>query len=91
MRDVGRTQAAYDALAFDSARHSLTVLPLELSDLRTARAFAQQTLQLLGEGADGTALDYLLLNAGITNGAEMPGPRGSKWCESYIVNHLCEW
>ncbi|KXX77792.1 WW domain-containing oxidoreductase [Madurella mycetomatis] len=90
VRDVDRTQAAYDTLTFDSTRHNLTVLPLELSDLRATRAFAQQTLQLLGEGAQGTTLDYLLLNAAITNGAEMPGPRGSKWCESYIVNHLSQ-
>ncbi|GAB1316106.1 hypothetical protein MFIFM68171_06316 [Madurella fahalii] len=88
-RDVGRTQAAYDALQFDAARHSLTVLPLELSDLRSARDFAQQALQRLGRDAD-SELDYLLLNAAITNGAELPGPRGSKWCESYVVNHLSQ-
>ncbi|KAK4110859.1 NAD(P)-binding protein [Canariomyces notabilis] len=87
-RDVGRTQAAYDALRYDAGRHSLTVLPLELSDLGgSVRAFAQQTLQRLGP--DGK-VDYLLLNAAIANGAEKQGPKGSRWCEAYVVNHLSQ-
>lgn len=61
------------------------MLPLELSDLKGTRVFAQTTLEKLGQDR----IDYLLLNAGITNGAENRGPNGSKWCEAYIVNHLC--
>ncbi|KAL2126658.1 hypothetical protein VTI74DRAFT_443 [Chaetomium olivicolor] len=93
-RDVPRTQAAYDALGFDGTKHSLTILPLELSDLRTTRAFAREALQRIGASAgqgEQGRLDYLLLNAGITNGVgEGPGPRGSRWCEALVVNHLSQ-
>ena len=64
----------------------MTVLPLELSDLKGVKTFAEQTLAKLGSDR----LDYVLLNAGIAQGADRPGPNGSKWCESYIVNHLCK-
>ncbi|KAK0615640.1 hypothetical protein B0T17DRAFT_538678 [Bombardia bombarda] len=86
-RDVPRTRAAYANLEFDSAKHSLTVLPLELSDLADTKTFAQQALENLGP----SALDYLLLNAAVMNDAKKPGPHGSKWCESYIVNHLSQY
>lgn len=85
-RDTERTKKAYDELKFDSAKHSLTVLPLELSNLKGVKSFAQQTLDKLGQ----EKLDYLLLNAGMAKGAEGPGPHGSKWCEAYVVNHLCK-
>ncbi|KAK3995327.1 WW domain-containing oxidoreductase [Cladorrhinum sp. PSN332] len=85
-RDVSRTEAAYSSLKFDSGTHSLTILPLELADIKTAKSFAQQTLQNLGDDK----LDYLLLNAGISDGADKPGRNGTKWCESYIVNHLSQ-
>lgn len=62
------------------------MLPLDLSQLKAVKTFAEQTLEKLGQ----TKLDYLLLNAAISNGAEKPGPNGSKWCESLIVNHLCK-
>ena len=58
----------------------------------STRAFASQTLQMLGGRQGG--LDYLLLNAGITDGAGKEGtkgPGGSRWCEALVVNHLCEW
>ena len=91
-RDVSRTQDAYRS-AFPSSfkPHSLEILPLELSDLKTVKRFARQTLDKLGDDGD-RMIDYLLLNAGITNGAgtEKPGPGGSKWCEGLVVNHLCE-
>jgi NAD(P)-dependent dehydrogenase (short-subunit alcohol dehydrogenase family) len=64
----------------------VTVLPLELADLKGVKTFAQQALDKVGNDR----IDFLLLNAAISNGAEGPGPKGSKWCESYIVNHLCE-
>lgn len=85
-RDTERTKKAYDDLKFDSSTHSLTVLPLELSNLKAVKSFAQQTLEKLGRDR----LDYLLLNAGMAKGASGPGPHGSKWCEAYVVNHLCE-
>ncbi|KAK3342690.1 hypothetical protein B0H65DRAFT_226603 [Neurospora tetraspora] len=92
-RDVSRTQNAYRAAFPESgslAPHSLEILPLELSDLKTVKRFADQTLEKLGEKQQG--IDYLLLNAGITNGAgtEKPGPGGSKWCEALVVNHLSQ-
>lgn len=83
-RNVAKTQAAYDQLGFDQARHQLKVAPLELADLKNTRAFAQQTLSDLGS----TAIDFLVLNAAISDGSEEPGPNGSKWSEAYIVNHL---
>ncbi|KUI56278.1 Retinol dehydrogenase 13 [Cytospora mali] len=86
-RDTETTKKAYDELKFDSATHSVTVLPLELSNLKDVKSFSQQTLQNLGQDK----LDYLLLNAGVAKGAEGPGPYGSKWCEPYIVNHLSEF
>ncbi|KAK0709917.1 hypothetical protein B0T26DRAFT_428650 [Lasiosphaeria miniovina] len=86
-RNVGTTEAAYSKLGFDSTRHTLTVLPLELSDLRTAKTFAQQTLEHLGHDK----LDYLLLNAATTSVGADPSPHGpAKWCEAYVVNHLSQ-
>ncbi|KAF6803748.1 hypothetical protein CMUS01_15010 [Colletotrichum musicola] len=35
-------------------------------------------------------LDYLFLNAAQNKSAAEKGPFGSKWCESYIVNHLSQ-
>ncbi|EGO54319.1 hypothetical protein NEUTE1DRAFT_87548 [Neurospora tetrasperma FGSC 2508] len=89
-RDVSRTQDAYRS-AFQGAAldpHSLEILPLQLSDLKSVKHFAKQTLEKL----EGKRIDYLLLNAGITNGAgtEKPGPGGSKWCEALVVNHLSQ-
>lgn len=86
-RDTETTKKAFDELKFDSDKHSLTVLPLELSNLKTVKSFAQQTLEKLGQNK----LDYYLMNAGVAKGAQGPGPHGSKWCEPYVVNHLCEF
>ncbi|KAK5654043.1 hypothetical protein OQA88_7721 [Cercophora sp. LCS_1] len=85
-RDVPRTQKAYNNLSFDTAKHNLSVLPLELSSLKNTRSFAQQVLAKLGR----TKIDVLLLNAAISDGSEKSGPNGSKWCESYVVNHLAQ-
>jgi NAD(P)-dependent dehydrogenase (short-subunit alcohol dehydrogenase family) len=85
-RDTVRTQKAYDALGYDRARQNVSVLPLELSDLRTVKLFAQQTLNRLGQ----QKIDYLLLNAGISQVPDEPGPHGLKWCPSYVVNHLSQ-
>ncbi|KAK3347135.1 hypothetical protein B0T25DRAFT_294906 [Lasiosphaeria hispida] len=86
VRDVPGTQAAYNSLNFDSAKHNLTILPLELSSLKSTKTFAEQTLANLGQ----TTLDYLLLNAATSTAASNPNPHGSKWSESYIVNHLSQ-
>ncbi|KAJ6026042.1 hypothetical protein N7444_013721, partial [Penicillium canescens] len=85
-RDTAGTRAAYDALKFDTAKHSVAILPLDLSDLRSVQSFAKQALSQLGQ----KKLDSLLLVAGMLNSAEGPGPHGSQWCESYVVNHLAQ-
>ncbi|ROV91968.1 hypothetical protein VSDG_07627 [Cytospora chrysosperma] len=85
-RDIKTTQAAYDKLQYDS-RHSLTILPVELSNMQTVKSFAQQTLEKLGQDP----VDYLLLNAAIARNADdRPGPNGSQWCDSYVINHLSQ-
>lgn len=84
-RDTARTEKAYADVAYDRARHSLAVLPLELSDLKTVKSFAARVLEMLGPDK----IDYLLLNAAATQDKEEPGQRQAKWCESYVVNHLC--
>lgn len=92
-RDVPRTLAAFDTLRYDTARHSVTVLPLELFDLANTRAFARESLARLSEGVTGEGagkVDYLLLNAalGEPNSKGKVGPWG--WGEGIVVNHLCE-
>ncbi|KAK7001505.1 WW domain-containing oxidoreductase [Favolaschia claudopus] len=84
---LGVRDAAYDVLDFDKARHSVDILPLELSDMNGVKAFAGKVLEMLG---DGQSLNYLMLNAARTHPADGPGPNGSKWCETYIVNHLSQ-
>ncbi|KAI0884766.1 NAD(P)-binding protein [Annulohypoxylon maeteangense] len=85
-RDTKTAQAAYDGLKYDGNRHSLTIVPLELSNLRTVKTFSQQVLDKVGQDK----VDYLLLNAAIAINADEPGPHGSKWSEAYIVNHLSQ-
>jgi hypothetical protein len=67
--------------------HNVAILPLELSNLRDVRSFAQQASKKIGQDN----LDYLMLNAAAAKTATGPGPHGSKWCEAYIVNHLCKF
>ncbi|PSR83563.1 hypothetical protein BD289DRAFT_453764 [Coniella lustricola] len=85
-RDTESATRAYTDLQYDSTKHSLTVLPLELSSLTNVNSFAQQVLDKLGKDT----LDYFLLNAGMSKAASEPGPHGSKWCEAYVVNHLSQ-
>ncbi|KAI3341561.1 hypothetical protein F4824DRAFT_515106 [Ustulina deusta] len=85
-RDPRATQAAYDGLIYDSTKHSVSILPLELTDLRGVKSFAQQALDKLGEND----LDTLFLNAGMNKPATEPGPNGSKWCEPLVVNHFSQ-
>ncbi|KAJ7749410.1 hypothetical protein B0H16DRAFT_1725060 [Mycena metata] len=86
-RNVANTQAAYNPLKFDANSHTVDVLPLELSDLKAARTFAHQVLKSLGSGEK---IDYLMLSAARTHLATAPGPNGSIWSETYIVNHLSQ-
>ncbi|KFH45997.1 WW domain-containing oxidoreductase-like protein [Hapsidospora chrysogenum ATCC 11550] len=83
-RSPQRTQEAYDALTYDRTANPITVLPLELNDLRNVQSFAKEALEKLGQDK----VDYVLLNGATSKGAEEPGPHGSKWCEALIVNHL---
>ncbi|KAI1506273.1 hypothetical protein F5X99DRAFT_366155 [Biscogniauxia marginata] len=87
-RNTKTTQAAYDGLKFDDTRHNVTILPVELNNMKTVKTFAQQTLEKLGQDK----IDYLLLNAGtgIWKTPTPQGPHGSKWCEQYLVNHLSQ-
>ncbi|TGJ86039.1 hypothetical protein E0Z10_g2697 [Xylaria hypoxylon] len=84
-RDLKATQAAYDGLKYDTAKHKISILSLELTDLRGVKSFAQQTLDKLGDDN----LDILFLNAGMNKPATEPGPNGSKWSQHYLM-HLLE-
>ena len=85
-RDVTRTQKAYDALDYVRSNHSVSILPLDLANLQEVKLFATQVLAELGTAK----VDYLLLNAAISNPSEEKNRFGSQWCESYVVNHLGE-
>ncbi|KAH8895973.1 NAD(P)-binding protein, partial [Thozetella sp. PMI_491] len=85
-RDIQRTQAAFNKIQYDTAQNSLTILPLELSNLHTVKTFAQEVLQKLGE----QKIDFLLLNAAALDAADGPGPNGSSWSVQYLVNHLSQ-
>jgi NAD(P)-dependent dehydrogenase (short-subunit alcohol dehydrogenase family) len=86
-RNANDVEVAYNNIEFDKTKHSLFIFPLDLSDLKGTRIFAEQTLQNLGKGK----VDCLLLNAGIVKSAEEPQSWKSKWSEQYVVNHLCEY
>lgn len=86
-RDTKKTDEAIAKLEYDRAANAVAVLPLDLSDLRGVKSFAQRALEKVGQGK----IDYLLLNAGMYKGAEGAGPHGSKWCEAALVNHFCEF
>ncbi|KAJ5384272.1 Short-chain dehydrogenase/reductase SDR [Penicillium concentricum] len=85
-RDTEKTRVAYDDLKFDTSKHSVSILPLDLVNLKSVQSFAKQALSELGQ----RPLNYLFLVAGLAAGADQPGPHGSKWCESYVVNHLAQ-
>ncbi|KAJ4420320.1 hypothetical protein N0V82_004419 [Gnomoniopsis sp. IMI 355080] len=84
-RDTATSKKAFDELKYDSAKHSLTLLPLELANLKGVGSFAQQTLEKLGNDK----IDYLFLNAGMVKDSNS-AVQGSKWCEPFIVNHLSQ-
>ena len=85
VRDISRTQAAFDELKYDTSKHTISLLPVDLTDLRSVQLFAQQALTKLGS----KKLDLLFLCAGMAAPAG-PGPYGSQWCAPYVVNHLCK-
>jgi NADP-dependent 3-hydroxy acid dehydrogenase YdfG len=87
-RDTKGVSASFGALNYDSKTHDLSIFPLELSDMKTVKTFAAQTLEKLGKGK----VDCLLLNAGMVKGDDgsLLGPHGSKWTEQFIVNCLCK-
>jgi NADP-dependent 3-hydroxy acid dehydrogenase YdfG len=86
-RNTNDVEVAYNNIEFDKTKHSLSIFPLDLSDLKGTKIFAEQTLQNLGNGR----VDCLLLNAGMIKSAEEPESWKSKWSEQYVVNHLCEY
>ncbi|KAK9785038.1 putative Short-chain dehydrogenase/reductase [Seiridium cardinale] len=85
-RNLQTTQAAFDKVEYDATTHSVSILPLDLADLRTIKPFAQRTLETLEKDK----IDILFLNAGMNKAADGPGLHGSKWCEAYLVNHLSQ-
>ncbi|KAH8600036.1 hypothetical protein B0O99DRAFT_682498 [Bisporella sp. PMI_857] len=85
VKNTKATQAAYGDLKYDTTKHNVALLPLDLSDLKGVRAFAQQTLEKLGQDK----IDILFLNAAVIKDASI-GPEGSKWCEQYVVNYLSQ-
>lgn len=87
MRSPAKVQEALEQLGYDKSKHSVSILECDFADLQQVKGFAEQALEKLGNDK----LDELLLNHAIIKPtSETPGPRGSKWDEAYIVNHLCE-
>ncbi|EGX95933.1 Short-chain dehydrogenase/reductase SDR [Cordyceps militaris CM01] len=62
------------------------VLPLDLADLQGTKQFAEAALRAVGDAK----IDYLFLNAGITDPAAA-NPRGYRWCEQAVVNHVAQF
>ncbi|KAI0424677.1 hypothetical protein F5Y09DRAFT_323750 [Xylaria sp. FL1042] len=87
-RDLKTTTDAYSALKYDNSKHTVTILPLELNNMKAVKTFAQQTIEKLGP----SPIDYLMLNAatGMVKTVAEKGPHGSKWIEAYLVNHLSQ-
>ncbi|KAM0248168.1 hypothetical protein ACHAP5_003549 [Fusarium lateritium] len=86
-RNTERAQKSYDELKYDRSLDEVAILPLELSDLKSVKSFAEQTLERLGQ----RNIDYLLLNAGRGGDTtDKAGLNGSLWCESHVVNHLSQ-
>lgn len=85
-RSTEKAKAAFDDLKYNTAKHTITVLPLDLQDLRSVQVFTQKALTTLGRNR----LDYLFLGAGTLDDGEGAGPHGSQWGVGYVVNHLCK-
>ncbi|KAL2210967.1 NAD(P)-binding protein [Sarocladium strictum] len=85
-RNIQATEKAYGDISYDKSANQVSILPLELSNLKDVKKFAKETLDKLGKDK----IDYLMVNAAISNGSDKPGPNGSKWCEALIVNHYSQ-
>ncbi|KEZ40131.1 hypothetical protein SAPIO_CDS9163 [Scedosporium apiospermum] len=85
-RNANAAKTAYEEVKFDTAKHTVSVLPLELGDLKDVKRFARQALEAVGSGP----IDYLLLNAALGPGGETLNLIGSKWREIYVVNSLSQ-
>lgn len=85
-RNTQATEKAYGDISYDKSANQVSILPLELSNLKDVKKFAKETLDRLGKDK----IDYLMVNAAISNGSDKPGPNGSKWCEALIVNHYSQ-
>ncbi|KAI0394967.1 hypothetical protein F5Y17DRAFT_227484 [Xylariaceae sp. FL0594] len=87
-RDVSTATNAYDAVKYDTGKHTVAILPLELSNMRSVKTFAHKTLEELGQ----SPIDYLILNAATAQLKQKAktGPHGSRWIEAYLVNHLSQ-
>lgn len=84
VRNTASTDEALKAVDFDRKANPVTLLPLDLTDVKGTKTFAQRVLQDL----DTTGIDYLLLNAALIKNASEATPYGGKWCESMVVNHV---
>lgn len=86
VRSPAKAQTAIEQLGYDKAKHSVSILECDFADLQKVKTFAHRALEELAQDK----LDELLLNhALIKQVSKVPGPRGSTWDETYIVNHLC--
>ncbi|KAI0116344.1 hypothetical protein GGR51DRAFT_501073 [Nemania sp. FL0031] len=87
-RDTKTATEAYNGLKYDTSKHKLTIVPLELNNMKSVKTFAQQSLEKLGA----SPIDYLMLNAATAMAKKVAetGPHGSKWSEPYLVNHLSQ-
>ena len=84
-RDAQAVTANVDKLQFDRGANTVTVLPLELSDLKGVKSFAQQSLDKVGSDN----IDYLFLNAGMIQAKGGKATPGCKWNETAMTNHFC--
>ncbi|KAM3511872.1 hypothetical protein MY11210_004490 [Beauveria gryllotalpidicola] len=84
-RNPSGMQLSLRDVVFESA-NKIEVLPLDLADLKGTRMFAEATMDAIGDAK----VDYLLLNAAITKPAVV-NPRGYRWCESAVVNHVAQF
>ncbi|KAJ3493655.1 hypothetical protein NLG97_g4600 [Lecanicillium saksenae] len=84
-RNTSGMEQSLREMEFESA-NKVEVLPLDLADLKGTKTFAEAALAKLGD----TKIDYLFLNAAITNPA-VANPRGYRWCESAVVNHVSQF
>ncbi|TQS31745.1 hypothetical protein Golomagni_07970 [Golovinomyces magnicellulatus] len=85
-RDVPAATEAYKALDFDRDANPVTILPLNLTNLKQVKTFANEVLKKLGD----TKVDYLFVNAGELGSSEKPGTTGTKWCDNMVVNYLSQ-